>query len=71
MQNVSRAFGFLTGNLSLGEQCTLHIQKCQKMFSRGIVKKYTAYLMLLTKFKKIIAMQEKFAQNMEVQVSLK
>ena len=41
------------------------------MFSRGIVKKYTAYLMLLTKFKKIIAMKEKFAQNMEVQVSLK
>ena len=33
-------------------------------------KKYTADLILLTKFKKIIGMKEKHAQNMEVPVSL-
>ena len=37
---------------------------------RGIVKKYTTDLILLTKFKKIIGMKEKFAQNMEVPVEL-
>ena len=40
------------------------------MIFRGIVKKYTADLMLLTKFKKIIGMKKKFAQIMEVPVSL-
>ena len=40
------------------------------MIFRGIVKKYTADLILLTKFKKIIGMKEIFAQIMEVQVSL-
>ena len=40
------------------------------MLFRGIVKKYTADRTLLTKFKKIIGMEEKFAQNMEVPVSL-
>ena len=40
------------------------------MLFRGIVKKYTADRTLLTKFKEIIGMQEKFAQNMEVPVSL-
>ena len=40
------------------------------MLFRGIVKKYTADLTLLTKFKKIIGMWGKFAQNMEVPVSL-
>ena len=40
------------------------------MILRGIVKKYTADLILLTKFKKIIGMKEKFAQNPEVPVSL-
>ena len=40
------------------------------MILRGIVKKYTADLILLTKFKKIIGMKEKFAQNAEVPVSL-
>ena len=40
------------------------------MLLRRIVKKYTADLILLTKFKKIIGMKEKFAQNMEVPVSL-
>ena len=40
------------------------------MLFRGIVKKYTADLILLTKFKKIIGMKENFAQNMEVPVSL-
>ena len=39
------------------------------MLFRGIVKKYTADLILLAKFKKVIGMKEKFAQNMEVQVS--
>ena len=34
------------------------------------VKKYTAYLIVLTKFKKEIGMKEKFEQNMEVPVSL-
>ena len=37
---------------------------------RGIVKKYTTDLILLTKFKKIIGMKEKFAQNMEVPVEV-
>ena len=37
---------------------------------RGIVKKYTGDLILLTKFKKIIGMKEKFAQNNEIPVSL-
>ena len=40
------------------------------MFFRGIVKKYTADLILLIKFKRIIGVEEKFAQNMEVPVSL-
>ena len=40
------------------------------MLFRGIAKEYTADLTLLTKFKKIIGMKEKFAQNIEVSVSL-
>ena len=40
------------------------------MLFRRIVKKYTADLTLLTKFEKIVGMYEKFAQNMEVSVSL-
>ena len=40
------------------------------MLFRGIVKKYTGDLILLTKFKKIISMKEKFEQNIEVPVSL-
>ena len=40
------------------------------MIFRGIVKKYTADLILLTKFKKIIGMKKKCAQIMEVPVSL-
>ena len=35
-----------------------------------MVKKYTVNLVLLTKFKKIIGMKEKYAQNLEVPVSL-
>ena len=70
MRNASLAFGFLTRNLSLGELCILHIWRRWEMLFRGIVKKYTADLILRTKFKKIIGMKEKFAQNMEVPVSL-
>ena len=40
------------------------------MLFRGIGKKYTGDLILLTKFKKIISMKEKFEQNIEVPVSL-
>ena len=41
------------------------------MLFRGIVKKYTAYLILLTKFKKIIGMKsEKVVKNMKVPVSI-
>ena len=40
------------------------------MLFRGIVKKYPGDLILLTKFKKIIGMKEKFEQNIEVPVSL-
>ena len=40
------------------------------MLFRGIVKTFAADLILLTKCKKIIGMKEKFAQNMEVPVSL-
>ena len=40
------------------------------MFFRGIGKEYTVDLILPTKFKKIIGMKEKFAQNIEVPVSL-
>ena len=40
------------------------------MLFRGIVKKYTAGLILLTKFKKIIGMKERFLKNMEVLVSI-
>ena len=39
------------------------------MFFRGVVKKYTVDLILLTKFKKIIGLKEKFKQNSEVPVS--
>ena len=35
-----------------------------------IVRKYSADLILLTKFKELIGVKEKFAQNMEVPVSL-
>ena len=40
------------------------------MLFGGIVKNYASDLILRTKFKKIIGMKEKFAQNMEVPVSL-
>lgn len=40
------------------------------MLFKGIGKKYTADLISLTKFKKIIGMWEKLPQNMEVKVSL-
>ena len=40
------------------------------MAFRGTVKKYTADLILLTKFKKIFGMKGRFTQNIEVQVSL-
>ena len=40
------------------------------MFFRRIVKNYTIDLILWTKFKEIIGMKEKFAQNVEVPVSL-
>ena len=40
------------------------------MLFRGIVKKYTADLILRTKLKKKIGIKENFAQNMEVAVSL-
>ena len=40
------------------------------MLFRGIVKKYTADLILPTKCIKIIDMKEKLVQNMEVAVSL-
>ena len=40
------------------------------MVFRGIVKKYIEDFILLTKFKNIIGMKEKFAQNMEVTVSI-
>ena len=40
------------------------------MLFKGIVKKYTADVILLTKFKKIIGMKEKFVQNMEVPLSV-
>ena len=39
------------------------------MLFRGIVKNYTADLILRTKFKKIIDLKEKIAQNIEVPVS--
>ena len=70
MRDVSLSFRFLTRHLNLGELCILHIQKRSKILFRGIGKKYTADLMLRTKFKKIIGMKEKLAQNMEVPVSL-
>ena len=57
-------------NLSVGELCILHIYKLWGMLFRGIVKKYTADLILLTKFKKIKISKEKSAQNMEAPVSL-
>ena len=40
------------------------------MLFRGIVKNYTADLILRTKFKKITDLKENIAQNMEVPVSL-
>ena len=70
MRNTSLAFGFLTRNSSLGELCILHIQNRWEMLFRGIVKNYTADLILRTKFKQIIGMKEKFVQSMEVLVSL-
>ena len=70
MQNASLTIGFLTRNSSLGELCILHIWKRWEMLFRGIVKKCIADLILLTKFKKIIGMKEKFVKNMEVPVAL-
>ena len=61
MRISTPAFGFLTGNWSLEELCILHIQKRQEMVFRGTVKKYTEDLILLTKFKRIIGMKDKFA----------
>ena len=40
------------------------------MLIRGVVREYTADLILLIKYKNIIGMKEKCAQNMEVPVSL-
>ena len=70
MPNASLAFGFLTQSSSLAELCILHIQNRWEMRLRGIVKNYTADMILRTKFKKIIGMKEKISQNMEVAVSL-
>ena len=70
MPNASLAFGFLTQSSSLAELCILHIQNRWEMRFRGIVKNYTADMILRTKFKKIIGMKEKISQNMEVAVSL-
>ena len=39
------------------------------MLFRGIIKNYTADLILLAKLKNIIGIKEKFAQNIEVPVS--
>ena len=66
MQNASRTFGFLTQSSSLGERCILLMQNLSEMLFRGVIKKYTADLILLTKFKKIIVRYEKSVQNMEV-----
>ena len=57
MQNVGVDFGFLTQSSSLGQLGILHIQKRWEMLFRGIVKKYTVDLILLTKFKKMIGMK--------------
>ena len=70
MRNVSLAFGFLTRNSSLEELRILHILKRCEIVFRVVLKKYTADLKLQTKFKKIIDTTEKFAQNIEVPVSL-
>ena len=70
MRNASLSFGILTRNLSFGELCIVHIQRRWEIFFRGIVKKYTADLILRTKLKKKIGIKENFAQNMEVAVSL-
>ena len=70
MPNASLAFGFLTQSSSLAELCILHIQNRWEMRLRGIVKNYTADMILRTKFKKIIGMKKKISQNMEVAVSL-
>ena len=40
------------------------------MLFRAKVRKFTADLILLTKFKKIIGMTEKYMQNIEVPVSV-
>ena len=70
MPNASLAFGFLTQSSSLAELCILHIQNRWQMLFSGIIKNYTADMILRTKFKKIIGMKEKISQNMEVAVSL-
>ena len=70
MPNASLAFGFLTQSSSLAELCILHIQNRWEMRLRGIVKNYTADMILWTKFKRIIGMKKKISQNMEVAVSL-
>ena len=41
------------------------------MLLQGIVEKYTADPILLTKFRKVVVTKEKFTQNMEAPVSLK
>ena len=40
------------------------------MLFRGIVRKFTADLILLTKLKKTIGMTEKYMQNIEVPVTV-
>ena len=48
----------------------INIYKLLEVIFRGIVKKYTADLILPIKFKRLIGMKEKFEQNMEALLSL-
>lgn len=48
----------------------LYIPKRYEVFIRGIVKKSTADVILLNKFKRIIAIKEKVGKIQEVSVSL-
>ena len=67
MQNASLTFGFLTPKFEFRRAiCFTYLKALEDALYRGIVKKYTADLILLNQFKKIICIKEKFAQNIEV-----
>ena len=63
MQNASRAFGFLTGNLSWTHHYFLVFQTPSEMSKKGIRVRYTELMTLLSIFKVTVHREIKEMRN--------